>query len=398
MSVDTNVAPPVLVAYKALVTSAAPADPVRAGTAALRASSRDAKLPDGFGADPARDGEWLASALGDASPWPAIGAMTWSANVPHTALVPPPMRAGINGMRTGVPPIEPGFLMHALPGGGFVIADVAPGCSAERAGMKVGDVVESVGGDAVERPVAQYMRMFRHPPGTKLDVVLVRDGERITRVLELVEGRQKLVEASSPRPGIVRVFLRAVTASEDPERDVGALVRRAVTERLASGKVDGIIVDVRSNPGGNGEGSSRVAAALIDGTPMLSFRTPDGKEQNVPRFGDRIAGLDAPVVVLVDDQSSSAAEMLGVALRENGGAKIVGEPTAGALTQPAFTPLADGFGLMTPGARSIGPKSRAPFDGNRLVPDVRVPNRTVQDLLTGADAQLAAAIGLLTRA
>jgi len=386
-------------AFTALVTSAAPVEPCAAARAALAAAGRTSTstststLPSGFGSDVTRDGEWLGHELEGVIPWPSIQAMAWSGGIPHTALVPPEMRAAMMAMRTGTPPIEPGFLMHTVPDGRIVVSDVAPGCSAAASGIRVGDVILLLEGEPVERPVARLMRMYRHPAGTELPVKLVRGGVTLDVTLRLAPGRLPLVESRMVSSSVGHVLIRAVTASEDPERDVGALVRRAVEGMLRDG-MRGLVLDVRSNPGGNSDGSVRTASALTAGTPMLSFRAKDGKESDVPRSGEPPA-LAAKIVVLVDDQSSSSAEMLPLALREHAHARLVGQDTAGALTQPGMTPLRDGYMLMTPVARSLGPVSRKAFDGDRLSVDVRVANRTPEDFAAGRDPQLAAALEFL---
>lgn len=382
-------------AFTTLVTSAAPAEPSRAARAALAAASRATALPPEFGSDTARDAAWLAQQLdGVSPPWPVIHAMAWAAGIPHTALVPPELRAAMMAMRTGTPPMEPGFLMHTLADGRIVVSDVAAGCSADASGLRVGDVITSLDGEPVERPLARLMRMFRHPAGTELPVTLIRRGETLDLTLRLAPGLLTLVDSKMLSDAIGWVFVRAVTASDDPARDVGALVRKAVAGMLGQG-MRGLVLDLRSNPGGNGEGSSRAASALSAGAPMLAFRSRDGKESEMPRFGEPLALGDAKIVVLVDDQSASAAEMLALALREHAHARLVGVETAGALTAPEMTPLRDGFMLMTPGGRSLGPVSRKVFDGDRLAVDVRIPNRTPDDFAAGRDAQLDAARELL---
>lgn len=392
MSTDADI---VRIAFSALVSSAAPADPLRAATAALAAASRTTALPSGFGGDVERDAAWLAQELaGVTPPWPAIQAMAWSARIPHTTVVPAAMRAAVGGMRMGTPPVEPGLAMHVLADGRVVVSDVAPGCSADVAGIRAGDVVVSMEGEPVERPVAKIIRIYRHPAGTEIPFQLVRSGEPLAVTMRLEPGRQSLVESRMLDGKIGIVFLRAFTTSQDAERDVTALVKKAAGALLRDG-MRGLILDLRSNPGGNSDGAAATASALTAGDPVLSFRAPDGNETNVRRTGEPLA-LGVPIIVLVDDQTSSSAEMLALALREHAKARVVGRATAGALTMPAMMPLHDGFMLMTPGARSLGPVTRGAQDANRLAVDVDVESRTPEDFAAGRDAQLDAALALLS--
>jgi carboxyl-terminal processing protease len=103
------------------------------------------------------------------------------------------------------------------------------------------------------------------------------------------------------------------------------------------------------------------------------------------------------MVVLVDDQTLSSAELITLALQDHGVARVVGEPTAGGLTVPRYVPLGDGYVLMTPERMALGPATGRIPEGRRVHPDVLVRNRSPEDFASGKDPQLDRAMELLTR-
>ena len=94
------------------------------------------------------------------------------------------------------------------------------------------------------------------------------------------------------------------------------------------------------------------------------------------------------MVVLVNEQTISAAELLALALVELADAELVGASTAGGLNEFRQMELADGYRLVVPFRAAVGPRSREPRPGHRLEPQVRVVNARPVELAAGLDPQL----------
>jgi carboxyl-terminal processing protease len=189
----------------------------------------------------------------------------------------------------------------------------------------------------------------------------------------------------------------------------GQALRQALQDMVATGKVTGIVLDLRNNPGGLVSEAITVASQFMpEGSPLYIQEDRDGKQSDVNTIGNDGAALDLPVVVLVNRASASAAEMIAGSLRDNGRAEMVGERTFGTGT------VVSTFNLDGGSALALGTSFWKTPDGDLawkvgLVPDVEVrqPDATsIIDISDGAtltlaqvdaagDAQLNAALSTL---
>jgi carboxyl-terminal processing protease len=347
-----------------------------------------------LGAYPIADTEKILAASRRSTtdaPWPTVRAMARAAEDPHTVLVEPAAGMQMQLLVTGQSVNVPGFTMHRSKGR-MIVGEVVASSPAEQAGLRAGDVVVSIDDLETSRGFEDLMHLMGRPAGSSAPLAIIREG--VKRVLELRVATWvvPLVDARVLPAGQGYVRARYVTTSAEPERDVAASIRRALEDFAARG-VSKVVLDLRSNPGGYGVG--RVASVLVPESPLAVYRDRSGGEEATDRTGPP-APLPDAMVVLVDDQTLSSAEMITLALQDYGAARVVGQPTAGGLTVPRYVPLADGYMLMVPDRVALAPRSRALPDGRRVHPDRVVPNRGPEDFAAGRDAQLEAALDLLS--
>jgi carboxyl-terminal processing protease len=166
-----------------------------------------------------------------------------------------------------------------------------------------------------------------------------------------------------------------------------ARVARAVGELQQQG-IRGLVLDLRGNPGGFVSELNRVAEVFLPrGLVVYTMESRDeGRRAYLTRTGP-LLDPSVPVVVLVDDDTASAAELLSAALRDHGRAPLVGLRTAGAVLVSVTFPLPGGAGLSVAIARMLTPRGEE-LEGRGLVPDVEV-DLTSADLERGFDSQLA---------
>ena len=231
---------------------------------------------------------------------------------------------------------------------------IAPidGTPAARAGIKPGDVIVAVDG----RPLSGSSPdddLLRGPPGSEvvltvvredldepLDIPVVRDTIRVASV------RGRMLE---PGYGYVRISM----FQADTGADFAAELHRLSTE--AGGALDGLVIDVRSNPGGLLTTAVQVADELLDKGTIVTTRGRLAISDTAftATSGDRLDG--APVVVLVDAGSASAAEVLAGALRDNDRARVVGSRTFGKGSVQTALPLDNGDTVKLTTARYYTP-------------------------------------------
>jgi carboxyl-terminal processing protease len=238
---------------------------------------------------------------------------------------------------------------------------------AARAGIKSGDVITAVDGKPVAGDDDDSQGPLRGPPGSKLTLTLEREGrakpfdvtlQRETIRVASVRGR--LLE---PGLGYVRIAAFQADTAADFEHELDVL-------QGPSGKaLRGLVLDLRSNPGGLLTSAVQIADDLLDSGKIVSTRgriaISDSQFNATP--GDRMHG--APVVALVDAGSASAAEVLAGALADNHRARIVGSRTFGKGSVQTLLPLDNGDSVKLTTARYYTPSGKS-IQARGIAPDV----------------------------
>ncbi len=267
------------------------------------------------------------------------------------------------------------------------IVEVFQNSPAARAGLKPGDRVIAVDGKPTEgRSITEVVSGIRGPQGTPVKVSISRGGQpaldtQITRAAvdpPRVEGavRGNVV-------GIVRV------------RGFGENVPEMVQQILTQGRARGArawVLDLRGNSGGALNAVARVAANFMDNRPVGLAVDRDGNREPINADG-RPAIPKTPLVVLVDKETASGAEILAAAIKEYQIGPLVGTATAGSVGIAVPRQLSDGSAVQLTVRRLLTP-SGAQLDKMGVQPDVAV-DLTIADLERGDDPQLTRALELL---
>jgi len=236
---------------------------------------------------------------------------------------------------------------------------------AAKAGIKSGDLIIAIDGKPIT--VETGMEPLRGEPGTTITLTMVREGT--PKPFDLTVTREKIRLASvrsrmlEPGYGYVRISAFQTDTAADFQQQIDALQTRA------GGKLRGLVLDLRSNPGGLLLAAVQVADDLLERGGIVSTRgrlpISDSKFEATP--GDRLGGT--PVVVVVDAGSASASEVLAGALRDNGRARIVGSRTFGKGSVQTVLPLDNGDSVKLTTARYYTPSGRS-IQASGIVPDV----------------------------
>ncbi|MDR5683847.1 MAG: S41 family peptidase [Armatimonadota bacterium] len=268
--------------------------------------------------------------------------------------------------------------------GRFYIKLVFPGTPAERSGLRPFDRIVAIDGQSTEGMTTEDVsNRIRGPQGTPVTVVVQRPGQP-TPLSFLIVREPIVVPAVEHRMlegGIGYIRFGQFTQGS------ANLVRRAIEDLQAQG-MRGMLLDLRSNPGGFVAELNRVADMLLPaGLPIYTMDSRrDGRQTQVTRTGPVLHQI-TPLVVLVDDGTASASELLAAALQEHGRGTLVGTRTAGAVLVSITFPLPGGAGLSVAIARMTTSRGVV-LEGNGLRPDVEV-ELTLEDLDRGVDSQLA---------
>jgi carboxyl-terminal processing protease len=245
-------------------------------------------------------------------------------------------------------------------GEGLCVLDVTLESPAAKAGIRVGDRLSKIAG----RPAGQLneleaLALMRGPVGKKVTVVVGGKSHK----LELVLPPKRNIAVDPPVDGIARVHLMNFQAGTG-RRLAGVL------KKLSGMEMKALILDLRGNPGGLVTEGTEVVGLFIQAGPVVSvvsrkhLRTE--VEQN-PRPGPY---RKLPLVLLVDHRSASVSEIVTMALRDYGRAKIVGEKTRGKGTVQVVMELMDGSALKLSTGRYYSPRGTPLYEG--IEPDVEV--------------------------
>jgi len=238
---------------------------------------------------------------------------------------------------------------------------VAPidGTPAQRAGLRAGDLIIAVDGQPLSGDGADAAsRELRGEPGSQVTITFLRAGDADPRDLVITRELIRVVSVSSRllEPGFG--YLRISTF----QTDTGPEVKRQLADmaRQSDGRLSGLVLDLRSNPGGLLNAAVEAADALLETGLIVRTRgrLPYSNASFHAKPGDLLSG--APVVVLVDAGTASAAEVLAGALRDHQRALVMGSRTFGKGSVQTVVPLENGDSIKlttaryyTPGGRSI---------------------------------------------
>jgi carboxyl-terminal processing protease len=260
---------------------------------------------------------------------------------------------------------------------GLRIARVFDRSPAARAGLRVGDLIvladgHRLAGLAAEKAIA----LVKGPPGTDVRLVIERrqGGHRVLKTFTLTRATIAEPVVASVSKVFHRVKLGVVALATFSPGAHGE-VREAVERELRAG-ARGIVLDLRANGGGLVEEARLVASIFVEKGPIVSTRGRTQPSETLTATGGAISPK-LPVVVLVDGNTASAAEIVTAALQDHHRATVVGTHTFGKGVFQEEEPLSNGGALditvgqyFTPNGRNLG--GAGVKQGAGIVPEVLV--------------------------
>ncbi len=249
-----------------------------------------------------------------------------------------------------------GVGMQVAPRGGKTIV-LAPfvGSPAYKAGLRPGDIIAQVDDKSTDGlTTSEVAELLKGPKGTSVRILVVREGSE--KPLEFAIVRDEI-----PRPSIEQAFeirqgigyLRIMNFSETTSRELAASLRKLDPKNLK-----GLILDLRSNPGGLlAEGVSVADMFLAKGQVIVSHRGRASGEK-VYRATHGNGGLVYPLVVLINRASASAAEIVAGAVQDHDRGLVVGETSFGKGLVQTVYPLSENTGLALTTAKYYTPSGR----------------------------------------
>ena len=273
----------------------------------------------------------------------------------------------------------------AADGSAVKILHAIQGSPAEQAGLRAGDEIVAIDGKQVGSDVSGAIEHMRGVSGSTVTLTIRRAGTAGVLSFALrranVEVHSVSYQSLAPGYGYVRIEDFSDTTPDEVNTAILKL------QRDNAGGLHGLVLDLRDNPGGVLESGVAVADDFLNSGVILTAegRTPDARFEMDATPGDLMNG--APVVVLVNSGTASAAEIVSAALKDHGRALLIGHRTYGKGTVQTVIPLQYGGAVKLTTSRYFTP-SGGSVQGKGLVPDIieEGPERQPADVMTARGA------------
>lgn len=316
----------------------------------------------------------------------AIQGMVASFGDPYTVFLPPEdaqhFEEDISGNFGGV------GMEVGLRDGLVTVISPLPDTPAERAGIISGDVIVEIDGQSTDNmTVDEAVRLIRGDEGTTVALSLFRQGE--SDLIEVTIERDNITIPTIDTERIGDVYVIRLYS-------FNALAESKMQEELQRFRQSGakkLILDLRGNPGGFLQSAVSIGSYFLPaGKVIVREHFGDAAEEDVYRSSGRVVHTFTPdtMVVLVDQGSASASEILAGALEEHGIATLIGETTFGKGSVQELVQLPGESALKVTIAHWLTPEGVS-FSEEGLAPNVTI-ERTPQQVIDGADPQQEAAL------
>jgi carboxyl-terminal processing protease len=284
---------------------------------------------------------------------------------PHSAFMPPEVykevQVDTKGEFGGLG-IQIGMKDNKL----VVIAPI-DGTPAERAGIKAGDWIVKVNDETTkDMSLLDAVQKMRGPRGTKVNLSIRREGVAEPVVYTLVRELIKIESVKSKMLENNIGYVKVTQFQEQTAKDVSLALKKLRDQKMTS-----LVLDLRNDPGGLLTAAVETSEQFLpSGRLIVSIKSRDGKKDDYVSNAKQSVD-NFPMIVLVNEGSASASEIVAGALQDWGRAAVVGTLTFGKGSVQTILPLTDGSGLRLTTAKYYTPKGRS-IQNTGITPDIVV--------------------------
>lgn len=317
----------------------------------------------------------------------AISGMVQSLDDPYTVFFNPDDKKkfleDVNGRFEGVG-MEVGIKEKQLQ----VIAPLE-GTPAKRAGLRPGDKILKIGDITTQdMTVDKAVSLIRGKKGTEVVLLIMRDGWQTAKEIKI---QRDVIEVPSLKMEMKDdiAYIRLYQFSERTGFDF-----QQTAILILNSQAKGIVLDLRGNPGGYLEVARDIAGWFLEKGKVVVTEDFNGKKESIIYKAEGSSSfLEYPMVILINEGSASASEILAAALRDNNGIKLVGEKSYGKGVVQVLESLSGDSSLKVTVANWLTPKGEK-INGKGLEPDVKV-EITEKDYEQEKDPQLDKALEII---
>jgi len=249
--------------------------------------------------------------------------------------------------------------------GEVLILNVIEDSPAHEAGLNMGDRIVEVDGESIEgKALNDVAQILRGQEGTNVEVTVLSPEEGTTLEVEITRSEIEMVTVSDRMLQEDIGYIEVSNFDGNTAEDFSAAL-----SSLEESDLNGLIIDLRNNPGGLLEGAVDLGKLIVPSGEIT--RMVDREGNVIERHFSRAEPKDYPIAVIVNEYTASAAEIIAGALQESDSGILIGEPTFGKASVQMLQELSDGGGLRYTVANYLTPEGRD-LDRYGLTPDVKV--------------------------
>ncbi|MBM4439363.1 MAG: S41 family peptidase [Candidatus Rokubacteria bacterium] len=251
-----------------------------------------------------------------------------------------------------------------------ILTVVSPidGTPAYRAGLSTGDRIVKIDGlSTKDMQLSDAVKRMRGRPGTKVTISIVREGWTEAKDYEITREQIRVHSVRELDLGNGVAYIKLRQFQEQTPNDLDQALNKAVKDGMKS-----LVLDLRNNPGGLLTAAVEVSEKFVDDGKLVVYTEGRVRNQNM-RFTahSKKQYPKVPMVILLNQGSASASEIVAGALQDWGRAMVVGTQSFGKGSVQTIIPLSDGSGLRLTTAKYFTPKGRS-IQGKGITPDIIV--------------------------
>ncbi|MEJ2316580.1 MAG: S41 family peptidase [Gammaproteobacteria bacterium] len=246
---------------------------------------------------------------------------------------------------------------------------------AMKAGVQAGDLIIKLDDKPIKgMPLNKAVDLMRGKPGTDITLTILREGEKKPLLITIT---RDIIQIASVKSRVLDKqfgYIRISNFQNATARDMVSKLQELHKE--IDGPIRGLVLDLRNNPGGVLNAAVSVSDAFLEGGIIVytEGRTEDSRIKYAAKSGDILSG--APIIVLVNEGSASASEIVAGALQDHKRAVIMGNQTFGKGSVQTVVPVADDAAIKLTTARYYTPKGRS-IQAEGIAPDIKLENVSV---------------------
>ena len=263
---------------------------------------------------------------------------------------------------------------------------------AAKAGVKAGDYIVRINGEQVQgKTLMEAVNLMRGPVGTSIEITIMRKGLKKAKIIkitrEVIQVRSVISKQIQNKVGYLR--LRAFNQNS------GSQLKKEISKIEKNKKTVGYILDLRNNPGGLLSQAIKIADFFLDDGEIVSTNGRKARENKkfFAKKGDKINGK--PLIVLINNGSASASEIVAGALQDQKRAVLLGETTYGKGSVQSIIPLKNRGAIRLTVSKYYLPSGKSISEVG-VIPDIKVEEKDEDfSINTDTDNQLNYAVKLL---